>query len=120
MVASKSVEFARDAFPNAGNEAPLFDHLVGAHQHRLRNREAERLGCVEVYQERTMVITMPESLVTLFEVAMAAEGLGFECVGEGSLTSEYIVNAPIEQIRETIAKAAAESIEVTIPDDAKA
>ena len=52
MVASKSVEFARDAFPNAGNEAPLFDHLVGAHQHRLRNREAERLGCVEVYQER--------------------------------------------------------------------
>src|SRR5438067_13247283 len=39
----------RDAFPNAGNEAPLFDHLVGAHQHRLRNREAERLGCVEVY-----------------------------------------------------------------------
>jgi len=78
------------------------------------------LAVLRFTRRETMVITMPESLVTLFEVAMAAEGLGFECVGEGSLTSEYIVNAPIEQIRETIAKAAAESIEVTIPDDAKA
>jgi hypothetical protein len=67
-----------------------------------------------------MVIMMPESLVTLFEVAMAAEGLGFECVSEGSLTSEYIVTAPIEQIRDIVAKAAADAIEVTIPDDAKA
>jgi hypothetical protein len=56
----------------------------------------------------------------VIRIAMAAEGLGFECVGEGSLTSEYIVTAPIEQIRETVAKAAAESIEVAIPDDAKA
>ena len=67
-----------------------------------------------------MVITMPESLVTLFEVAMAAEGLGFECVGEGSLTSEYIVNASIEQIREIVSKTAADAIEVAIPDEAKA
>jgi hypothetical protein len=79
-----------------------------------------RSSITQPYQERTMIITMPESLVTLFEVAMAAEGLGFECVGEGSLTSEDIVTAPIEQIRETVPKAAAESIEVAIPDDAKA
>jgi hypothetical protein len=67
-----------------------------------------------------MVITMPESLATLFEVAMTAEGVGFECVGEGSLTSEYIVTVPIEQIREIVSKAAADAIEVSIPDEAKA
>lgn len=38
-----------------------------------------------------MVITMPASVATLFEVAMAAEGLGFECVGEGTGINEYIV-----------------------------
>jgi hypothetical protein len=51
---------------------------------------------------------------------MAAEGIGFECIGESSLTSEYIVNAPIEQIREIVSKAAADAIEVIIPDEAKA
>ena len=67
-----------------------------------------------------MVITMPASLATLFEVAMAAEGVGFKCVGESSLTSEYIVNASIEQIREIVSKTAADAIEVAIPDEAKA
>jgi len=67
-----------------------------------------------------MVITMPSSLAPLFEVAMAAEGVGFEGVGESSLTSEYIVNTPIEQIREIVSKAAADAIEVAIPDEAKA
>jgi hypothetical protein len=67
-----------------------------------------------------MVITMPASLATLFEVAMAAEGIGFECIGGSSLTSEYIVNAPIEQIREIVSKAAADATEVVIPDEAKA
>jgi len=66
-----------------------------------------------------MVIMMPESLITLFEVAMAAEGLGFECVSEGSRTSEYMVTAPLEQIREIVGKAAADAIEVTIPYPAK-
>ena len=37
-----------------------------------------------------MVITMPASLATLFEVAMAAEGLGFECVGEGSRAANIL------------------------------
>ena len=67
-----------------------------------------------------MVITMPASLATLYEVAMAAAGVGFKCVGESSLTSEYIVNASIEQIREIVSKAAADAIEVAIPDEAKA
>jgi len=49
-----------------------------------------------------MVITIPASLATLFEVAMAAEGIGFECMSEGSLTSKYIVATPIEQIREIV------------------
>jgi hypothetical protein len=44
---------------------------------------------------------------------------GFECVGEGSLTSEYIVNAPIEQTREIVSKAAANAIKVVIPDEDK-
>jgi hypothetical protein len=44
---------------------------------------------------------------------------GFECVGEGSLTSEYIVNAPIEQTREIVSKAAAEAVEVVIADEDK-
>jgi hypothetical protein len=48
MVASKCVESARDAFPNAGNEAPLFDYLVSAGEDRLRHVEAERLGGVKV------------------------------------------------------------------------
>jgi len=63
---------------------------------------------------------MPASLATLFEVAMAAEGVGFKCVGESSLKSEYIVNASIEQIREIVSKTAADAIEVAIPDEAKA
>jgi hypothetical protein len=67
-----------------------------------------------------MVITMPASLATLFEVAMAAEGLGCECVGEGAGTSEYIVTNPIEQIRDIVSKAAADAIEVVITDEAKA
>ena len=64
-----------------------------------------------------MVITMPASVATLFEVAMAAEGLKFECVGEGTGINEYIVNAPIEQIRDIVSKAAADAIEVAIPDE---
>ena len=65
-----------------------------------------------------MVITTPASLATLFEVAMAAEGIGFECMSEGSLTSKYIVATPIiEQIREIVSKAAADAIEVVIADE---
>ena len=66
-----------------------------------------------------MVITMPASLATLFEVAMAAEGLGFECVGECAGTIEYIVTNPIEHIPKIVSKAAADAIEVVITDEAK-
>src|SRR5438477_10847463 len=37
-----------------------------------------RTSITQPYQERTMVITMHASLVRVFEVAMAAEGLGLE------------------------------------------
>jgi hypothetical protein len=41
-------------------------------------------------------------------------------LAQAPLTSEYIVNTPIEQIREIVSKAATDSIEVAIPDEAKA
>ena len=59
-----------------------------------------------------MVITMPESLAILFEDAMAAAGFEFECTGAGAGTSEYIVSAPIDHIRDVVSQAAAEAIEV--------
>src|SRR3954451_4672187 len=34
--------------PKAGISPALFDHLVGAHQHRLRHGEAERRGGLEI------------------------------------------------------------------------
>ena len=40
--------------PKAADQAPLFDHLVGAGEQRGRQREAERRCCLEIDDKREL------------------------------------------------------------------
>ena len=71
--------------------APLFDHLVGAKQDRLRHRKAKRLGSLEVHDHLEFCRKLHREIAWLFAAQNAIH------ISGGATKEVYLVDSVGEQ-----------------------